>query len=57
MLATIQLRTFSVLLLMIKSVKIRIYKPVTLPVVLNGCETLRLKLKEEYRQRILTTGL
>jgi hypothetical protein len=49
MLAIIELRTIYVVFLMFRGVKIRIYKPVTLPVVLNGCETLRPKLKEERR--------
>jgi hypothetical protein len=33
----------------LKNVKIRIYKIVILPVVLHGCETWSLTLREEYR--------
>jgi hypothetical protein len=33
--------------------KIRIYKTVILPVVLYGCETLSLTLREEHRLRVL----
>jgi hypothetical protein len=33
-------------------VKIKIYKTIILPVVLNGCETLSLKLREECRLRV-----
>jgi hypothetical protein len=33
-------------------VKIKIYKTVILPVVLYGCETLYLTLREEHRLRI-----
>jgi hypothetical protein len=35
-----------------KNVKIRIYKTIVLPVVLYGCETRSLTLKEEYRLRL-----
>jgi hypothetical protein len=38
--------------LLSKSVKIRIYKTIILPVVLYGCETWSLKLREEHRQRV-----
>jgi hypothetical protein len=37
--------------LLYKSVKIRIYNIIILPVVLYGCETLSLTLREEYRLR------
>jgi hypothetical protein len=33
-------------------VKIKIYKTIILPVVLYGCETLSLTLREEHRLRI-----
>jgi hypothetical protein len=33
-------------------VKIKIYKTIILPVVLYGCETLSLTLREEYRLRV-----
>jgi hypothetical protein len=35
-----------------KNLKIKIYKTVSLPVVLYGCETWSLTLKEEYRLRV-----
>jgi hypothetical protein len=34
-----------------ESVKIRIYNTISLPVVLYGCETWSLTLREEYRLR------
>jgi hypothetical protein len=34
------------------SIKIRIYKTIILPVVLYGCETWSLTLKEEHRLRV-----
>jgi hypothetical protein len=34
-------------------VKIKIYKTIILPVVLYGCETLSLTLREEHRLRVL----
>jgi hypothetical protein len=39
--------------LMSKNVKIRIYKTIILPVVLYGCETFSLILKEIHRLRVL----
>jgi hypothetical protein len=36
-----------------KIIKIRIYKTIILPVVLNGCETWSLTLREEHRLRVL----
>jgi hypothetical protein len=36
-----------------KNLKIRMYKSIILPVVLHGCETWFLILKEEYRMRVL----
>jgi hypothetical protein len=35
--------------LLAKNVKIRIYKTIILPVVLYGCETWSLTLREEHR--------
>jgi hypothetical protein len=35
-----------------KSLKIKTHKTVTLPVVLNGCETWSLTLREEHRLRV-----
>jgi hypothetical protein len=48
MLATIWYRAFSSCLLS-KNVKLRIYKTIILPVVLYGCETWSLTLREEHR--------
>jgi hypothetical protein len=36
----------------VKSLKIRIYKTIILPVVLYGCETWSLTLREEHRLRV-----
>jgi hypothetical protein len=38
--------------LLLKNLKIRIYKTIILPVVLYGCETWSLTLKEEHRLRV-----
>jgi hypothetical protein len=38
--------------LLSKNLKIRIYKAVILPVVLYGCETWSLTLREEHRLRV-----
>jgi hypothetical protein len=46
MLATIKSRTFCLL------VKIRIYKTIILPMILYGCETWSLTLREEHRLRV-----
>jgi hypothetical protein len=35
-----------------KNIKIRIYKSIILPVVLYGCETWSLTLREEHRLRV-----
>jgi hypothetical protein len=35
-----------------KNIKIRIYKTIILPVVLYGCETLSLTLREKHRPRV-----
>jgi hypothetical protein len=52
MLATIRCRTFCLLLCYQKNLKIRIYKTIILPVVLYGCETWSLTLREERRLRV-----
>jgi hypothetical protein len=38
--------------LLSRYVKIKIYKTIILPVVLYGCETLSLTLREEHRLRV-----
>jgi hypothetical protein len=38
--------------LLFKSVKIKIYRTIILPVVLYGCETWSLTLREECRLRV-----
>jgi hypothetical protein len=40
-----------------KNLKIKIYKIITLPVVLYGCETWSLTLREERRQRVFENRL
>jgi hypothetical protein len=49
MLVTILSRTFYLLVCCQKNLKIRIYKTIILPVVLYGCETWSLTLREEDR--------
>jgi hypothetical protein len=49
MLATIRFKTFSSA---IESVKIRIYKTIILPLILYGCETWSLTLREKHRLRV-----
>jgi len=39
-------------LLLSKSIKIKIYKTIILPVALYGCQTWSLTLKEQYRLRV-----
>jgi hypothetical protein len=39
--------------LLSKNLKIRIYKTIILPVVLYGCETWSLTLREEHRLRVI----
>jgi hypothetical protein len=41
--------------LLSKNMKIRIYKTIILPVVLYGCETWFLTLREEHRLRVFET--
>jgi hypothetical protein len=43
--------------LLSKNVKIRICKTIILPVVLYGCETWSLILREEYRLRVFENGV
>jgi hypothetical protein len=38
--------------LLSRNVKVKIYKTIIQPVVLNGCETWSLTLREEYRLRV-----
>jgi hypothetical protein len=38
--------------LLLKNITLRIYKTITLPVVLYGCATLSLALREEHRLRV-----
>jgi hypothetical protein len=42
--------------LLSKNLKVRIYKTIILPVVLYGCETLSLTLREEHRPRVFDNG-
>jgi hypothetical protein len=41
--------------LLSKNIKIRLYKRIILPVVLYGCETWSLTLREEHRVRVVET--
>jgi hypothetical protein len=41
----------------IKNLKIKIYKTVILPVVLYGCETWSLTLREEHRLRVFESSV
>jgi hypothetical protein len=50
MLATTQFRTFCFLVCL--KTKITIYKTIILPVILYGCETWSLTLREEHRLRV-----
>jgi hypothetical protein len=52
MLAIIRFRAFFSSRLLSKNLKIRIYKTIILPVVLYGCETWSLTLREKHRLRI-----
>jgi hypothetical protein len=51
MIATINSRSFCFLICCLKT-KIRIYKTIILPVVLYGCETWSLTLRQEHRLRV-----
>jgi hypothetical protein len=48
MLATIQSGTFLSFFLLSENVRIRKYKTIILPVVLHGCKTLSLTVREEH---------
>jgi hypothetical protein len=52
MLAIIRFRAFCFLVCCQKNLKIRIYKTIILPVVLYGCDTWSLTLREEHRLRV-----
>jgi hypothetical protein len=52
MLATIRFRAFCLLVCRQKNLKIRVYRRIILPVVLYGCETLSLTLREEHGLRV-----
>jgi hypothetical protein len=52
MLVTIRSRSFCLLVCCQKNVEIRIYKTIILPVVLYGCGTWSLTLREEHRLRV-----
>jgi hypothetical protein len=56
MLAIIQSKIFC-LPVSYKKLKIKIYKPVILPVVLYGCETWSLTLSEEHRLRVFDNSI
>jgi hypothetical protein len=43
--------------LLLKNVKIRIYKTIILPVVLYGCETWSLTVREEHKLRVFENRL
>jgi hypothetical protein len=57
MLATIQSRTFFSSHLLCKKIKLRICRTVIFPVVLHGCETWSLELREEHRPRVFEIRL
>jgi hypothetical protein len=52
MLAIIRSRTFCLLVCCQKNLKIRVYKTIIFSVVLYGCETWSLTLREEHRLRV-----
>jgi hypothetical protein len=52
MMAIIQSKIFGLCVSYQKNLKIKIYKTVILPVVLYGCETWSLTLREEHRLRV-----
>ena len=53
MLAIIRRRTFLSSSLLSKNIVIKVYRTPILPLVLNGCETWSLTLREERRLRVL----
>jgi hypothetical protein len=52
MLAAIRYKPFCLLVCCQKNLKIRIHKIIILPVVLYGCETWSLTLREEHRLKV-----
>jgi hypothetical protein len=40
----------------VENLKIRIYKTIILPMVMYGCETWSLTLREEHRLRVFENG-
>ena len=52
MLATTRCRTFCLPVCYSQNLKIKIYRTIILPVVLYGCETWSLTLREEHRLRV-----
>jgi hypothetical protein len=50
--ATIRSRTFCPLACSQKNVEVRIYKTIILPVVVYGCETWSLTVREEHKLRV-----
>jgi hypothetical protein len=52
MFATIRFRAFFSYRLLSRNVDVKLYKTIGLPVVLYGCETWSLTLREEHRLRI-----
>jgi hypothetical protein len=57
MLAIIQSKIFCLNILYKKNLKIIIYKTVTLPIVLYGCETWSLTFGEEHRLRVFENSV
>ena len=43
--------------LLLKNLNVKIYRPIILPVVLYGCETWSLILREERRLRLFENGV
>jgi hypothetical protein len=41
----------------VKNVKVRVYKTIILPVVLYGCETWSLSVREEHKLRVFENRL
>jgi hypothetical protein len=56
-LANIQFRTFCLLVFCLKDIRTTIYKTIILPVVLYGCGTWSLILREEHRLRVFENGV
>ena len=52
MLAIIRCRIFCLPRSLSKNLKIKVYKTISLPVILYGCETWSLTLREERRLRV-----